>query len=300
MEIKNILHGDIILKKDEHIIEVCKTKVIISDGKVVHVDEPEIKFCPLRAAFYGEEEENRTRIQASVEKKIRKYGYFTENRSLEYNDEDVPFGASEMLMDAMELQMVDAVVCVCDGAGTVIVTQPEIVQGIGARMTGLIKTSPITRTIEKLEEAKSIVVFPDTAKIDQAEGVRKAFELDFKRVAVTFSGEDAEKIEKSREYEKRFGGELTVLAIHTTGITKEQAMILTEQCDLVWGCASKYVRSIVGPKSLIQVGLGIPVFVLTKLGKKLVLNRILETNNLLITRSKMPKLIDKKQPFPLF
>ncbi len=287
-------------KKSKHLIEVCKTKVIISDGKVVHVDEPKIKFCPMRVTFYGEEEENRTRIKESIESRIEKYGYFTEHRQIHYHDANILFGASEILSSAMKYQVIDAVVCVCDGAGTVIVTKPEIVQGIGARLTGILKTTPIPETIRALEKEKTIVVFPETAKLDQAEGVKKAFELDFEKVAVTFAGEDAANIIKARRYEKSYEKELSVLAVHTTGITEKQATILAEQCDIVYSCASKFVRSIVGPKAKLQLGTAIPVFVLTKLGKKIALNRILEIDSpFLIGRSKLPKIIEEEQPFPL-
>jgi hypothetical protein len=41
----------------------------------------------------------------------------------------VPYGASEMMMYALRRGDLDAVVTVCDGAGTVVTANPELVRG---------------------------------------------------------------------------------------------------------------------------------------------------------------------------
>jgi putative methanogenesis marker protein 8 len=287
------------MSDDEHIIEVAKAKVTIRNGKVADVEEPITTYCPLRHEVYGGIKETRESVRKSVELKIREFGFFTKDRVLEYKGKDVPFGASEMLRDAMHEGMIDIVCCACDGAGTVLVKSPELVQGIGARMTGLVKTSPIPETIKQLETKGNIVLDPKTATIDQIEGVTKALSL-VKKVAVTIVGTDAEKIPSLREYEKQFNGNLTILAVHTTGISSHQASLLAEGCDLVWGCASKAIREIIGPKALLQIGVGIPVFALTDRGKKIIANRIVRINTqLLITRATLPTLFENKQPDPL-
>ncbi|MFX1521736.1 MAG: DUF2099 family protein, partial [Promethearchaeota archaeon] len=171
--------------------------------------------------------------------------------------------------------------------------------GIGARMTGLVKTSPIPEIINQLENKGGIVLNPKTAVIDQVEGVKRAFSL-INKVAVTLAGTDAEKIPLLRKYEKQFNGELAILAVHTTGISSDQASIIADGCDLVWGCASKAIREIIGPKASLQIGMGIPVFVLTKQGKKIIANRIVRLDTqLLVTRAQLPKLVEHKQPDPL-
>jgi putative methanogenesis marker protein 8 len=287
------------MSKDEHIIEVAKAKVVIKNGKVIDVGKPLVTHCPLRHEFYGGTKETSESIRKSVELKINEFGFFTKNRMLEYEGRDVPFGASEMLRDAMHEELIDITVCVCDGAGTVLVKSPELVQGIGARMTGLVKTSSIPETINQLENKGGIVLDPKTALIDQMEGVKRAFSLA-KKVAVTLAGTDAEKIPILRKYEKQFNGELTILAVHTTGISPQQASILADGCDLIWGCASKAIREFIGPKALLQIGVGIPVFALTEKGKKIIANRIVQMDTqLLVTRARLPKLVERKQPEPL-
>ncbi|MFX1520705.1 MAG: DUF2099 family protein, partial [Promethearchaeota archaeon] len=139
------------MSEDEHIIEVAKAKVVIKNGKVIEVGKPLVTHCPLRHEFYGGIRETPESIRQSVELKINEFGFFTKNRVLEYEGKDVPFGASEMLRDAMHERLIDITVCACDGAGTVLVKAPELVQGIGARMTGLVKTSPIPEIINQLE-----------------------------------------------------------------------------------------------------------------------------------------------------
>jgi len=287
------------MSEDEHIIEVAKARVVIKNGKVIDVGKPLVTHCPLRHEFYGGTKETPESIRKSVELKIDEFGFFTKNRELEYEGRDVPFGASEMLRDAMHEGLIDITVCACDGAGTVIVKSPELVQGIGARMTGLVKTSPIPETIKQLENKGGIVLDPKTAAIDQVEGVKRAFSLANK-VAVTLAGTDAEKIPLLKKYEKQFDGRLTILAVHTTGVSPNQASVLANGCDLIWGCASKPLREIIGPNALLQTGMGIPVFALTEQGKKIIANRIIKMDSqLLVTRARLPKLVEHKQPDPL-
>lgn len=287
------------MSEDEHIIEVAKARVVIKNGKVVDVGKPLVTHCPLRHEVYGGTKETSESIRKSVELKIDEFGFFTKNRELEYKGSDVPFGASEMLRDAMQKGLIDITVCACDGAGTVLVKSPELVQGIGARMTGLVRTSPIPEIINQLEKKGGIVLNPKTAVIDQVEGVIRAFSLTNK-VAVTLAGTDAEKIPLLRENEKQFDGKLTILAVHTTGISSNQASILADGCDLIWGCASKAVRKTIGPKAFIQIGMGIPVFALTEQGKIIIANRIVRMDTqLLVTRARLPKLVEHKQPEPL-
>jgi hypothetical protein len=91
-----------------------------------------------------------------------------------------------------------------------------------------------------------------------------------------------------------------LLGVHTTGIIESEALMLAENCDLVWSCASKSVREIVGPKAKLQIGISIPVFALTQEGKRLVLNRALRfPDGLVLHRASLPLAPKGKQPEPL-
>ena len=68
----------------------------------------------------------------------------TPGREVMDTREFVGFGASELLSFGLHKGLLDAVVLACDGAGTVVVTKPAMVQGIGGRMSGLVSTTPYT------------------------------------------------------------------------------------------------------------------------------------------------------------
>jgi putative methanogenesis marker protein 8 len=196
------------------------------------------------------------------------FGQFTNDRKIVDSKKYVPFGATEIIMEAMQKQMLDAAVVACDGAGTVITDRPDIVQGIGGRMSGLMYTTPRTSVIQRLQNKKATVLDPKTACIDAVRGAQKALET-YERVAVTVTAsQDIVTL-------KNLSKDIAIFVVHTTGITPEQAEYTTK-ADLVWGCASVNVPKIAGPRSLVQLGVAIPVFVLTRKGVNLVVPRIHE------------------------
>lgn len=284
-----------------HIIEQAKARVVIEDGKIIEVSEPPVKKCPLHMLMYGPDTvHTKDFIRRHVEWKIKHIGMFTPNRVIESIEDLVPFGASEILMSAMAAKLIDCSVLACDGAGTVLATTPQLTQGIGGWMAGLIKTSPIPEVIERIEAVGGIVLDRKKAKINQVKGVKLAFEKGFRKVAVTVIGSDSHVLPKLRRIERKFDGTLAILMVHTTGVSKWRARTMAKHADLVWACASKHVRQIVGPKSLIQLGVGIPVYVLTRLGKKLIANRIVYLKQkLLIQRKRLPYNVWERQPQPL-
>lgn len=263
--------------EDLHITRFFSSFVAVSEGKVVKVTDPYLKYCPLASLLYDgirklKDSDLRLvkeEILKAVQEKIFKFGYFTERRELYRNDISVPYGASEMLMYAMRKRIIDAAVVVCDGAGTVIVNTPEIVQGIGARMNGLFLTSPIKKTIEKLLKANCHVVSPE-ADIEQIKGVEKAIESGYKNIAVTINGYMGENLSKLKEMETDNNVNIISLVVCATGVTKKRIQEIGEYADLVWSCASKELREIIGKKAVLQLSKAIPVFVLTGKGLGLV------------------------------
>ena len=127
----------------EHLLEMAKALVRVKDGKVEVLAEPQVRCCPLRRNLYGIQEESRETVQRVLEGHMQELGMYGPERVLELQKMPVSFGASEILADAMKEGLVDAAVLVCEGAGTVVATRPEVLQAIGAHMTGLVKTEPI-------------------------------------------------------------------------------------------------------------------------------------------------------------
>ncbi len=259
--------------EDIHITRMYSSFVTVSEGRVIRITDPFLEYCPLAHFLYrgiklagNSNSELIKAIKKAVEENISKFGSFTEKRKLHREDIAIPCGASEMMMYAMRKNVIDSAVLVCDGAGTVVVNRPEIVQGIGARMNGLFYTSPIDKIIERLRKYDCHVVFPETADIKQIEGLRRAAELGSKKIAVTINGYKGENLSDIKKIEKDNGLSITSLAICTTGVKEERIEEIKDYADLVWSCASEGIRKKVGKKAILQLSTAIPVFVLTEKG----------------------------------
>ncbi|MFZ2497519.1 methanogenesis marker 8 protein [Methanosarcina sp.] len=277
-----------------HIMElVGKTRVVIKDGKVVEIGIPEVEWCPLFAKVRGVNNITPEEVKKNIELRIRDLGMFTARRQLLGLDTYVAFGASEIMMSGLRSGFLETTVTACDGAGTVITSNPALVQGIGGRMSGLIETEPIEGIINGIQKFGGTVLDTTTAAIDPAGGVRKAAELGYKKIAVTVA--DSKTAKKVKELEAELGLDLTVIAVHVTGISREEAQGLLENSDLVISCASKHIRELAKP--LVQVAAAIPLFALTQKGKELVIERAKDIKSpVLINTAELPVLPEHKQP----
>ncbi|MFP4655095.1 MAG: methanogenesis marker 8 protein [Methanohalobium sp.] len=271
---------------------VGKTKVTVKDGKVVDVSNPVINWCPIFDKMRGIKKITPEDVRKNMEFRIEDFGMFTDKRQLEM-EVFVGFGASEIMMTGLRRGMLDTTVTVCDGAGTVITSNPKLVQGMGARISGLVETEPIEGLIKRIQASDGVVLDPSTAKIDPIEGVKKAYELGYKKIAVTITGADEAK--KLREIESEHGLELTIVGVHVTGIEREKALELINYLDIVTGCASKNIRDVIRP--LIQVGTAVPLFGITQRGKEIMLERAKEVEKpILVNTTELPDLPEEKQP----
>jgi len=276
-----------------HIMELMgKTRVVVKDGKVIEVGQPEVEWCPIFAKVRGIQKITSEEVRRNVEFRISDFGMFTDRRQLELED-FVGFGASEVMMTGLHRGLLDVTVTACDGAGTVISKNPALVQGMGGRMSGLVETEPIECIINGITKRDGIVLDPSTAKIDPVAGVKKAAEIGYKKIAVTVTS--AEVAKELREIEAELGLDLIIIGVHATSTSKEEVLILLKNTDIVTSCASKNVRELVRP--LAQVGTAVPLFALTQKGKELVIERAKEVQNpILINTMPLPTLPEKKQP----
>jgi len=269
------IEGNVSQPKDLHIVRFYSSYIAISNGKIIRVTDPHMAYCPLAGSLYRGLSSStnssllKQAIIESVNSKISRLGHFTHKRELFREDIAIPYGASEILMYAMRKKCINAAVVVCDGAGTVIVNKPELIQGIGARMNGLFYTSSIRRVIRRLKKAGSRVVFQNGA-IDQIKGVKKAATLGYKNIAVTINASMDESFSELKKVEKKYGISLTILAICTTGIDKDRIREIGKYADIAWSCASEEIRTIIGKRAILQLSRKIPVFVLTKKGLDLI------------------------------
>ncbi|MFZ3162802.1 methanogenesis marker 8 protein, partial [Methanothrix sp.] len=265
----------------EHLLEMAGARVRVRDGKVEVLTEPAIRSCPLRRDLYGIEIESKETVKQVLEEHMAELGMYGPKRVLELEDKPVSFGASEILSDALTEGLIDAAVLVSEGAGTVVATRPEVLQAIGAHMTGLVKTEPIEEIQSGLEE-RGCILIDRQGTVDQVLGFERAVEAGYSRIAVSLAGHRADDARALRKRESALEARATILAVHTTGISENEAQVLAECCDLVWSCASRSVREVAGGKALIQIGIAIPVFALTPMGKRLILNRAMHFSGQLV------------------
>ncbi len=280
---------------DEHIIEAAgRCRVVVRDGKVVEVGSPLITECPLARRFACPVNEMTSEaIRDNIQNRIDSFGMCTPGRELTSDEVFVGFGASEIISTALKSRFIDAAVIVCDGAGTVVVTKPEMAQGIGGRMSGLISTSPIPDVIRRIEDEGGIVVDPDHAFLDPIAGVRAAKMAGYEHLIVTIH--NPEEARAIREYDS----DAIIIAVHTTGYSHEDAEKVKQYADIVTACASQTIREICGPCAILQAGSTVPVYALTSGGKHLILLRMAAIEYpLFVTHADLP-VSGEKSPHPL-
>lgn len=256
---------------DEHIIEALgKTRVVIKNGKVVEVGEPKIGYCPIFDKYRGIKELTSEQVKDNIEFRIKDFGMCTSNRTLRMKD-FLSFGVSETLNTLVEEGLIDAVVMVCEGCGTVILTESELIQGIGGRVSGLVSTTPIEKIMEVI--GKENILDPETATINQIDGVLKAIDMGYKKIAVTVvSADDTRKLRKLESQHPDV--KIYIFVAHTTEVSREDAEVFFDDADVVTSCASRYIRDISTEREVFHAGDSIPIFGVTEDGKKLLKIRI--------------------------
>ena len=164
------------INPDEHVIEaIGRCRIIVRNGSVVEVGPPLIRECPLARKFaLPVHPITPEAVGENIANRIRKFGMCTPDRKVLMSGEYVGFGASELISYGLSTGVFDAAVIACDGAGTVIATKPDLVQGIGGRMSGLVSTTPYPPVIAAIVENGGIVPFTKAARIHQVKGTRIA------------------------------------------------------------------------------------------------------------------------------
>ncbi|MFA5376211.1 MAG: methanogenesis marker 8 protein [Dehalococcoidia bacterium] len=280
---------------DEHILEaIGRCRIIIRNGEVIEVGEAHITSCPLTKKFaYPLSTLDKESVKANIEHRIKAWGMCTPRREVSDTREFVGFGASELLSFGLSVGMIDAVVLACDGAGTVIVTKPALVQGIGGRMSGLVKTVPYKDVIRRIEENGGVVIDKAHAKLDQIAGVARAYELGYKNVAVTVAiPTEAKKI-------RNLYPNAIIFGVHVTGLNRGDAEMLVSAADLVTSCASKTLREVAGKKALLQAGVAVPIFAVTKRAKDLIIEKIRQSSDQVLFKTTRLPALSEQQPEPL-
>ncbi len=260
---------------DEHIIEALgKSKIIIRDGKVISVEEPIIDYCPLFDKYRGIKKLTKESIKDNIEFRIKDFGMCTEDRKFPSED-FLSIGASEIISTLFKKGLLDAAVIVGDGCGTIVLTDPDKVEGIGGRISGIIKTSPIQNVI--LFVGESNVLDPKNCEINQIKGLKKAISCDYKRIAVTIS--NAKEIEEIRKLEKDNSCDIYIFGVHTSGISREDAELFIEHGDIITACMSDNIIEIGDKKGIYKTKTKIPIYAPSEKGRKAIELRLREIEN---------------------
>lgn len=281
--------------QDEHIIEaIGRCRIIIRNGEIVEVGEPQIRDCPLAKRFaHPVPDISPASVRENISYRMRTFGMCTPDREVLDNREFVGFGASELLSFGLKSDIFDAVVLACDGAGTVVATRPEMVQGIGGRMSGLVSTCPYPTVMDRIEQHGGYVLDRENATMNQMAGTALAVQKKYRKIAVTVAlPEEAEAIRK------KFPG-VFIFGVHVTGLSKAEAEQMVAVADLVTSCASKTIRDTAESKAIMQAGISIPIFAMTPAGKELIIEKIRQgTEPVLVKSTRLPSL-GERQPSPL-
>ena len=281
----------------EHEIYCCGARVRISKkGGVEVLTEPPVDYCPLHESLYGTKNIDKESVRRSVEMKVARAGFCCPNRAFDA-EPIVAYGASEMMRIWLEKRLIDCAIVVCEGAGTVIATDGELVQSIGARLTGIAKTSPIPRIIKHIEARAGVVLDKTTGRIDQVEGVKRAFDLGLRCVAVSVAGFQAKAISEIRKMESSLNMNALIFSVCNTCVTT-MAVQHISKADIACASASKILRNEIGSNAVLQLGVTIPVYALTDKGKRFILAYLAEFDHKLVAfrTGKLPYLPEGKGP----
>lgn len=250
--------------EDKHVIEALgKTRVTIENGEITSVGEPEIEYCPIFGKYHNIKKISKEDVKKNIEYRIKDFGMCTKDRILKMDDM-LSVGISEILRSNVALGNIDCVVGACEGCGTLLMTDPDLIQGVGGRVSGLVSTTPIPEIIEQVGVEN--VLNPQTAELDQLEGLKLAIEKGYKKIAVTII--PSPMVKKIRSLEVPDDVEVYIFVAHTTDSTEECVKELFENADIVTACASKNVIEYAQIKKPYYYGSAVPIYAITENGHK--------------------------------
>lgn len=254
--------------EDKHVIEALgKVRVVIENGEITEVGPSlGMDYCPMFHAMHKVDELNEAFIRKNIQFRIDDFGMCTPERIIEMDDA-ITVGVSEILKTNMELGNIDCVVGACEGAGTLLMVNPRVVQGVGARVSGLVSTTPIPEVIQKLEERESVILNPETAELNQLEGLKLALEMGYKNIAITIL--PSPMVKEIREYPVDDDVNVYLFVAHTTGCEYEEVEMLFENADIVTACASKNIRRYTDEYRPYYYGTKVPIFCASEDGHRL-------------------------------
>ena len=263
-----MLSGDCM--NDRHVIEALgNAEVVIENGKITYIGEPVVDYCSIFDNGQHNGDLTKEFIKSNIEKRIDEFGMCTPQRSIDVED-TMSFGTSETLKTNMIKGNIDCVVGACEGVGTLLINDAEIVQGVGGRVSALISTTPIKEVMEKV--GRENVLNPETAELNPLKGLEMAIERGYKNIAITII--PTEMVKDLRQYPKPDDVNIYIFVAHTTNVSKKEAEMLFDYADVISGCSSINMRQTAEERKPYYSGKKVPLYAVSENGKKLLNERL--------------------------
>ena len=255
---------------DRHVIEALgKAEVVIENGKITYIGEPVVDYCSIFDNGQHKGDLTKEFIKSNIEKRIDEFGMCTPQRLIDVED-TMSFGTSETLKTNMIKGNIDCVVGACEGVGTLLINDAEIVQGVGGRVSALISTTPIKEVMEKV--GRENVLNPETAELNPLKGLEMAIERGYKNIAITII--PTEMVKDLRQYPKPDDVNIYIFVAHTTNVSKKEAEMLFDYADVISGCSSINMRQTAEERKPYYSGKKVPLYAVSENGKKLLNERL--------------------------
>ena len=263
-----MLSGDCM--NDRHVIEALgKAEVVIENGKITYIGEPVVDYCSIFDNGQHNGDLTKEFIKSNINKRIDEFGMCTPQRSIDVED-IMSFGTSETLKTNMINGNVDCVVGACEGVGTLLIDDAELVQGVGGRVSALISTTPIDEVMDKV--GRENILNPETAELNPLKGLEMAIERGYKNIAITII--PTEMVKDIRQYPKPEDVNIYIFVAHTTNVSKKEADMLFDYADVISGCSSINIRETAEERKPYYAGKKVPLYAVTENGKRLLNERL--------------------------
>ena len=255
---------------DRHVIEALgKAEVVIENGKITYIGEPVVDYCSIFDNGQHNGDLTKEFIKSNINKRIEEFGMCTPQRSFDVED-TMSFGTSETLKTNMINGNVDCVVGACEGVGTLLIDDADLVQGVGGRVSALISTTPIDEVIDNV--GRDNVLNPETAELNPLKGLEMAIERGYKNIAITII--PTEMVRDLRQYPKPENVNIFIFVAHTTNVSQKEAEMLFDYADVISGCSSINRRETAEERKPYYAGKKVPLYAVTENGRKLLNERL--------------------------
>lgn len=266
-------------------------RVTVEDGKVVSIEKGRLTYCPLFKKYRDMGGLDENTIRENIEFRIRDFGFCTDDRVTRAPD-TIAFGTSETLNLALKNGKIDLVCFVADGCGSAMTSDPEILQGMCGRISGVMETYPVEKVIRDIGPEN--VLDPETARIDPVAMARIASERCSGIFAVTVGG--PKQADVAEQLRSEFGDRVLIYGCHTSALSGCDAERLMKAADVVTACASGKLREIAeSDPDILIAGNKVPMYAISDLGKELVLDKLRS-----IGKEPWDGKIPRDDPVPLF